>query len=204
MKKLIFVVMLFSIFFSSVGFDNSTDPSKWSRKKVDSWFEKEEWLNGWSVKPDASINKREFAIAYFKNKERWNKAFLFLKNNDLTKLELKRFDIDGDNLFVTASEYTTKNIEDAKYEGHKKYIDIQYVASGAEMIGLARDSQIEKVTTEYSEGNDIAFYTVGKRQEIKATPDRFFIFLPSDIHCPGVKVAENAKVRKIVLKVRID
>ena len=204
MKKLIIIMMLSSIFFGSEGFSSSPDPSKWSSKKVESWFSKEEWLNGWTVKPDASIDKREFAIAYFRNKERWNKAFLFLKTSDLTKLELKRFDLDGDNLYVTVSEYATKNTEDAKYESHKKYIDIQYVASGAEMIGIAPASQIEKVTGEYNGGNDIAFFTVGKSKEIKATPDRFFIFLPSDIHRPGVKVSENAKVRKVVVKVKID
>lgn len=204
MKKLIIIVMLFSVFFGSAGFNSSPDPSKWSSKKVESWFSQEEWLNGWAVKPDASIDKREFAIAYFRNKERWNKAFLFLKNNDLNKLELKRYDLDGDNLYVTVSEYATKNNEDAKYESHKKYIDIQYVAAGSEMIGLAPASQIGKITSEYNEGNDIAFYTVGKSQEIKATSDRFFIFLPSDIHRPGVKVSENAKVRKVVVKVKID
>ena len=47
---------------------------------------KHEWLNGWNVTPDASINKKEFAVYYFKNKERWDKAFAFLKDNDLTKL----------------------------------------------------------------------------------------------------------------------
>jgi len=204
MKKLIFIVMLSSIFFCSVGFRSSTDPSKWSRKKVESWFSKEEWLNGWAVKPDASIDKKEFAVAYFRNKERWDKAFLFLKNSDLTRLELKRYDIDGENLFVTVSEYTTKNNEDAKYEGHKKYIDIQYVSIGEEMIGITPDSEITKITSDYSPANDIGFYTVGKKQEIKATPERFFIFLPSDIHSPGIKVNNNSKVRKVVVKVRID
>ena len=58
-----------------------------------------------SIAPDASINKREFAVSYFKNKERWEKAFKFLKNSDLSKLEPKRYDIDGDNLYATISEY---------------------------------------------------------------------------------------------------
>lgn len=196
--------MLFAVFLGSAGFNATEDPSKWSDKKVDSWFAKAEWLNGWSVKPDVSIDKKEFAVSYFKNRERWDKAFLFLKNNDLKKLELKRIDIDGDNLFATISEYTTKNIEDAKYEGHKKYIDIQYVVSGAEMIGIAPASQISRVTSEYNAVNDIAFFTVGKGQDMKATPERFFIFLPNDIHQPGVKTGENALVRKIVIKVKID
>jgi len=204
MRKLIFKAMLFAVFLGSAGFNTTEDPSKWSDKKVGNWFKKAEWLNGWSVKPDVSIDKKEFAIAYFRNRERWDKAFLFLKNNDLMKLELKRFDIDGDNLFVTISEYTTKNFDDAKYEGHKKYIDIQYVVSGTEIIGIAPASQISLVTDEYNAGNDIAFYTVGKGKDMKATPGTFFIFLPNDIHRPGVAAGENSIVRKIVIKVKID
>jgi YhcH/YjgK/YiaL family protein len=204
MKKIVLKIMLLAVFLGSVGFDNSTDPSTWSQKKLDSWFNRGEWLNGWSVKPDTSISKREFAIAYYKNSERWNKAFKFLKDNDLSKLELKKYSLDGDNLFATVSEYTTKNSEDAKFEGHKKYIDIQYVVVGAEMIGIVPESKVTKITDQYNSESDIAFFSVGKFSEFKATPDRFFIFLPSDIHRPGVKVNENAKVRKVVVKVKID
>jgi YhcH/YjgK/YiaL family protein len=204
MKKLIFYSMLLTVCFGSIAFNDLQDPGKWSNEKIDAWFSKKEWLNGWNVTPDASINKREFAVAYFKNKARWDKAFLFLKENDLKKLELKRFDIDGNNLYATLSEYSTKNVEEARFEGHKKYIDIQYVAAGEELIGIAPQTEITKVTTEYSSANDIGFYTVGKKLEIKATPERFFIFLPSDIHSPGIKVTENSKVRKVVVKVGID
>jgi YhcH/YjgK/YiaL family protein len=204
MKKIVLKIMLFAVFLGSAGFDNSADPSKWSEKKLDSWFAKGEWLSGWPVKPDVSINKREFAKVYYKNRERWDKAFKFLKDNDLSKLELKKYPIEGDNLFATVSEYTSKNIEDSKFEGHKKYIDIQYVAEGSEMIGIVPESQVTKITDQYNPDNDIAFFAVGKFSEFKATPDRFFIFLPSDIHRPGVKVSDNSKVRKIVVKVKVD
>ena len=61
------------------GCKSSRDPSAWSSSETDKWFEKHEWLNGWNITPDASINKKEFAVYYFKNKERWDKAFAFLK-----------------------------------------------------------------------------------------------------------------------------
>ena len=66
-------------FLDTIGCKSSQDPSRWSSSKIDKWFEKGEWLNGWTVSPDASINRKEFAVSYFKNKERWNKAFAFLK-----------------------------------------------------------------------------------------------------------------------------
>ena len=61
---------------------------------------------------------------------------LFLKNNDLTKLEPKRYDIDGDKLYAIFSEDMTKNEEDTKFEAHRKYIDIQHVIIGAEQMSI--------------------------------------------------------------------
>jgi len=37
-----------------------------------------------------------------------------------------------------------------------------------------------------------------------ATPGRFFIFFTDDAHRPGVKSGDNQKVRKVVVKVRIE
>ena len=130
MKNLFLKIMVLTGFLGFFGCKSPLILSTWSSKKIDKWFEKGEWLNGWTVSPDASINRKTFAVSYFKNKERWDKAFTFLKNSDLSKLEIKRYDIDGDNLYAPVSEYLTKNEEDAKFEAHQKYIDIQYVVSG--------------------------------------------------------------------------
>ena len=186
------------------GCTGSSDPSAWSAQKIDTWFEKGDWLNGWQVKPDQSVNRKAFAVSYFKNKERWDKAFIFLKTNDLTALELKRHDIDGDNLYAPVSEYLTKNEEDARYEAHQKYIDIQYVVSGKELIGVAPMSQKKDVLVAYDSTKDIEFLTVTGGENLLALPDRFFIFFPDDAHRPGLKDGENSPVRKVVVKVKID
>jgi YhcH/YjgK/YiaL family protein len=143
-------------------------------------------------------------VSYFKNKERWDKAFSFLKSNDLSGLELKRYDIDGDNLYAPVSEYLTKNEEDAKYEAHQKYIDIQYVVSGKEQIGVAPMSQKKDIIQPYDATKDIEFLTVTNGENRTALPDRFFIFFPGDAHRPGLKDGENSPVRKVVVKVKVD
>ena len=186
------------------GCTGNSDPSAWSAQKTDKWFEKGDWLNGWQVQPDQSINRKAFAISYFRNKERWDKAFIFLKSSDLTALELKRYDIDGDNLYAPVSEYLTKNEEDARYEAHQKYIDIQYVVSGKELIGVAPMSQKKDVLEAYDSTKDIEFLTVTGGENRPALPDRFFIFFPEDAHRPGLKDGENSPVRKVVVKVRVD
>jgi YhcH/YjgK/YiaL family protein len=186
------------------GCTGSEDPAAWSSSKIDKWFEKGDWLNGWTVQPDKSINRKAFAGSYFKNREKWDEAFNFLKSNDLTALELKRYDIDGDNVFAPVSEYMTKNEADAKYEAHQKYIDIQYVASGKELIGIAPLSQKTEVLEPYDSTKDIEFLTVSNVENHVATPDRFFIFFPEDAHRPGLKDGESSPVRKVVVKVKVD
>ena len=204
MKNLFQRIMVLTIFMSITGCKSSTDPSKWNSKQIDKWFDKGEWLNGLQVEPDASIDRKEFAISYFKHKERWDKAFAFLKNSDLEKLELKRHEIDGNNVYAPVSEYMTKNEEDARYEAHLKYIDIQYVISGKELIGVAPMSQKKDVLEAYDSTKDIEFLTVTGGENRPALPDKCFIFFPEDAHRPGLKDGENSPVRKVVVKVKID
>jgi len=204
MQKLIISLMLFVSFLGLSGSKSVTDTSTWSNKKIDKWFKEKGWSSGWTITPDSSINKREFAVSYFKNKERWEKAFKFLKNNDLIKLEVKRYDIDGDNLFATVSEYMSKNEETTQFEAHRKYIDIQYVVSGKEVMNIAPLTSVKEVITAYDASRDIEFVTVNKVVDYKATPSNFFIFFPADAHRPGLKDVANSPVRKVVIKVKVD
>jgi YhcH/YjgK/YiaL family protein len=120
------------------------------------------------------------------------------------KLEPKRYDIDGDNLYATISEYNTKNEETTKFEAHRKYIDIQYVIKGKEIMNLTPRALVKDVVTPYDSAKDIEFMNVEKMVNHTATPAIFFIFFPTDAHRPGIKDGVNAPVRKIVIKVKVD
>jgi YhcH/YjgK/YiaL family protein len=204
MKNVFLRIMVFLSLAGLCGCTLNTDPSGWSQAKTDKWFENGGWRNGWPVKPDPSINKALFAKAYFKNRGRWNKAFSFLKNSDLATLELKRYDLDGDDLFATASVYNTRNPEDAKFEAHRKYIDLQYVVSGSELIGIAPLVSRDSILQQYDATKDIELLSVKQGMTVRATPDRFFIFFPEDAHMPGLKEGTNAPVRKVVVKIRMN
>jgi biofilm protein TabA len=204
MKNLFLKIMVLTSFLSFFGCTNPTDPSTWSDKKIDKWFEKREWLHGWTVLPDASIDRRAFAVSYLKNKDRWDKAFAFLKDSDLQKIELKRYDIDGENLYATIGENLTHDLEGAKYEAHRKYIDIQYVVSGKEQMGLAPLSSKKEAVSQFDTEKDYELMTVTQGKNLLATPERFFIFFPSDAHSPGLKDGEKSQVRKVVVKLKVD
>ncbi len=204
MKNSFVKIMTMAILTGLSGCSGDIVPAGWSSKETDKWFEKGEWLNGWTAKPDGSINRKAFAVSYFKHRERWDKAFAFMKENDLTKLELRRYDIDGDNAYALVSEYLTKNEEDARYEAHRNYIDVQYVVSGSEFIGITPIAMKKEILEAYDPAKDIEFLTVTQGVNFKAIPDRFFIFFAEDIHRPGQKEAENLPVRKVVLKIKIN
>ncbi len=203
MKKTVVIIILLVSILTIQSCSNSSDPAGWSEEKLNGWFASGEFHKGLTITPDVSINKREFTVAYFKNRERWDKAFAFLKTNDLKSLEVKRHDIDGENLYAIVSEYITKNVEDAKFESHRKYADIQLVIDGKEQMSVADLSKKAEVLTPYDEAKDLEFMTVNECSDYIATHDKFFLFFPSDLHRPGVKVGENAQVKKIVVKVKL-
>jgi YhcH/YjgK/YiaL family protein len=184
--------------------NSQTDPSKWNSEQLNSWFTKGDWHKAWNVTPDASVNKAALAKAYFRNPDRWNKAFAFMKESDLKKLELKRYDIDGDNLYVIMSEYNSKDPKTTRFEAHKNYVDIQYVVSGNELIGIAPLSPQDSILQKYDATKDIEFRSVKKSKMVEATPARFFIFFPEDVHMPGLLDKTSIPVRKAVVKIKID
>jgi len=204
MKNPILPIMAVISFIGLCGCSGHTDPSGWSQEKADRWFESGGWENGWSVKPDRSVNKALFAKAYFKNRDRWNRAFSFLKNSDLANLELARHDLDGDHLYAMVSVYQPRNPVDAKFEAHRKYIDLQYVASGSELIGIAPLASRDSILQPYDATKDVELLSVKRGMTARATPASFFIFFPEDAHMPGLKGESNAPVRKIVVKIEMN
>jgi YhcH/YjgK/YiaL family protein len=133
--------------------------------------------------------------------ERINKAFTYLKETDFSEMELGKYEIDGDNIFALVNEYHTKDESEGKLEAHKKYIDVQFVTKGSELMGYA-PLENQKVIDEYNEQNDITFFS-GEKSFVKVDERMFAIFFPTDVHLPGIKVIEKSFVKKIVIKVKV-
>ncbi|NLO71286.1 MAG: DUF386 domain-containing protein [Porphyromonadaceae bacterium] len=153
-----------------------------------------------AARPDASIDFETLKTHYQKHPERWETAFKFLSEIGSLELEQGRMDLSED-VFYTYSEYVTKNEEDAYYESHEQYIDIQYLIEGEEYIQLTRDTSIP-IKTSYDKSKDIVFYESEMGQLLLATPEQYFIFFPQDIHKPCIKKNERGLVKKIVVKVK--
>ncbi|MDY0083199.1 MAG: YhcH/YjgK/YiaL family protein [Ignavibacteriaceae bacterium] len=133
--------------------------------------------------------------------KRINDALAYLIKTDFSKLKSGKYEIDADNIFALVSEYKTKDETEGKPEAHKKYIDVQFVAKGSELIGYV-PLENQKIISEYNEQNDIIFFE-GEKSFIKIDEGMFAIFFPNDIHMPGIKFKEKAFVKKVVVKVKV-
>jgi YhcH/YjgK/YiaL family protein len=160
-------------------------------------------ISSFSAHQDASIDMNAFEKHYGEFPERWETAFEYLVNNDLKALPLGRKDLN-ENVYIAVSEYTTKDIENADYEAHKKYIDLQYIITGEELMGLTREHAKLKIIAPYVAEKDIEFYDYNGGELLRATPDNYFIFFPNDVHKPCIKKTNNSKVKKIVIKIKYN
>lgn len=201
-KKVILSVLLFTFSALVIHVEAQSNGSKASSKKAaEKWFNTLEWLGGLQLKPHKSVDAVEFVKQYRRNKIYWNKAFAFLKDNDLQKLANGKYKIDGDNVFATVTEDPAKDFDKTKWESHRKYIDLQYVIKGEEKIGVCPVAKAT-VTKAYNEKKDVANYTA-EGKIYTAVPGTFFIFFPTDAHRPNITTGGNNADKKIVIKIKV-
>ena len=172
---------------------------KMSDADVGKWCSESEWVTALPFEAGASVDRRAFAEQNRLSPEVWKKAFEFLSRKDLASLAEGTYELDDNGLFATVSYYTTK--DSALFEAHRKYIDIQYVAEGCERIDLAAADAARREVVPYDPAKDIEFFEAGDSRPLNADPSRFFVFFPGEGHRPCMKVGDNARVKKIVVKI---
>lgn len=136
---------------------------------------------------------------YAQMDDRLAMAFRYLQTTDFSKLENGKYEIEGKEVYAVVSEYNSKNPEDAKWEAHQKYADVQYVVSGIEKMGFGPLTSFE-VKDVYNAEKDVVFLK-GSGDYVTVKPGMFAVFFPHDAHQPGVAVDENVPVKKVVVKV---
>uniref|UniRef100_UPI0040475760 YhcH/YjgK/YiaL family protein n=1 Tax=Aliarcobacter sp. TaxID=2321116 RepID=UPI0040475760 len=148
------------------------------------------------------------------NDSKFDKAFLYIKklqdkNSDeyksLANIELdecNKIEID-ENCFVLEQAYLSKNKEDCFFESHKKYIDIQYIFEGEEIMEVENIKNLA-ITKEYNSQLDFANYSQTPKSSIlKIRENELAIFYPQDAHMPCIKIDNNIKIIKAVFKILV-
>jgi YhcH/YjgK/YiaL family protein len=148
------------------------------------------------------IDKIENSHLYKNITERINKSFEYIRTTDLKNLPAGKYPIDGENIFALVSEYQTKPESEGKLEAHRKYIDVQFVISGEELMGYVPLGN-QQILESYKEENDIVFFK-GEKTLTKVSAGMFAIFFPEDVHMPGISAGKISDVKKLVIKVRTN
>jgi len=133
------------------------------------------------------------------------KALDFLGRPDIAGLPDGRTEIDGDRVFALVQRYETVAIDVPKFEYHCKYIDVQFIASGQEVIGWAPAASM-KVSDEYDPARDICFGLVapGTWTPVHLQAGQLAVLWPDDAHAPKGAAGSPARVMKIVIKVAVE
>jgi len=130
-------------------------------------------------------------------------ALEYIAKTDFTVMEPGKIELDGANLFVLVQKYDTLPKDQGKWESHLKYIDIQYIAEGTELIGFTNVDNMN-VSVEYNPEKDVQFLT-GEGDYVTLNKGSYGIFFPQDAHQPKVAPGDvPGKVIKVVVKVKAD
>lgn len=130
------------------------------------------------------------------------KALDYLRSTDFTKMALGRYEIDGDKLIAIVNEYATVDAATEQMEAHRKYIDVQYIVSGTEQMGIAA-FRTQTISKEYDAEKDYLLVADAPHYFIRVSPGMFTIFFPTDLHMPNLIDKVSTTVRKVVMKVAV-
>ena len=197
-------LLLSAVFLFHINTSAQSPDNGWTQKKALKWFKGGEWTNGMSLKVDKSVNLVEFAQQYQMNKAYWDLVFKWLKDNNPATVAPGKYILDSMNVIVNVTDApSTKAFDKTVWEGHSKYIDLQYIARGKEKMGIAPFSEAI-ISKPYNAKNDIGLYKVADADSkyIVAKPGTFLLFFPSDAHRPNIKVKGYDQVKKIVFKIK--
>jgi YhcH/YjgK/YiaL family protein len=142
------------------------------------------------------------AHVYYNQGPLFKKAFEYLAQTDFSKVEKGKYELDGEQLFAMVNEYDTVSPDTQQMESHKKYIDIQYIVTGAERIG---HDFLTTQTPSKAYDAEKDFMLFGEKPTFFSVLQQgmFAIFFPHDLHMPNIKIDAPSFVKKVVIKVAV-
>ncbi|SHM84354.1 YhcH/YjgK/YiaL family protein [Cyclobacterium lianum] len=132
----------------------------------------------------------------------FEKAFAYIKGQDLKALEDGKYEIDGDRAVAAVFTKPAKTAEESndKFECHDRHIDIQVLISGEESIGWKPRASCRHQKGDYNAEKDVSFYADAPEMYFGMQPGQFVILFPEDVHSPMIGKGE---IKKMVVKVKV-
>lgn len=133
---------------------------------------------------------------------RFPAAFAFLERVT-AETAAGRHDIDGDAVYALVQKYQTRPVIGMP-EAHRRYIDIQFIARGREVIHWTPLAGCSEVALPYDAEKDAGFFAAPSAMvPVRLTAGQFTIFFPDDAHAPCSAWDGPEDVLKVVVKVAV-
>ena len=150
---------------------------------------------------EALIAKESFSYDDEKAKSRLEQAIAFIDN--LGDVKVGQYSVSAE-FYYNVIEYVPKEARDVSYESHRKYIDIQRIIEGEELLLVTDIANLTPCST-YDETADVLHYTDnGNHSGLLLRRDSCVVLFPKDGHKAVRYGANSSKVKKIVGKLLLD
>ena len=148
-----------------------------------------------------NINELDLVFSYLRqaiaNNTEANTRICSMNRGQYEKIEITS------EIFAIEQSYCTRQSEELFFESHIKYIDIQFLISGEEIIEVVHIDLLE-MDSEYNKESDYSLYKANPNSsKIIMQRGDIAVFFPMDGHMPGIKVDVPIQVFKTVVKVPI-
>ena len=130
------------------------------------------------------------------------RCYKWIATHDIKSMADGRYEI-CDGAFALVQRYTTRPLEQCRFEAHYQYLDIQYLAAGVEGFGVCEASGLE--VTEDRPEDDIKFFAGPDIYDLVVLQaGKLVVVPPENAHQPGMAYqGKLSDVVKVVVKVKV-
>ncbi len=148
-----------------------------------------------------NINSAQIKLYEVLN-EKFSKCFEIIRDVLEARPELGKYEVEGKELYYMVQSYDTKAPGEAQFEMHKKYIDIQVILGGEEIIRFESADRLS-VISEYNDEKDCQMFAMSREfDSVRLGRGDIAIIFPCEPHAPGIATsATPEKVDKLVIKI---
>lgn len=137
--------------------------------------------------------------------ERLLRALDFLQTSVDRDIPDGRVEIDGTEVYALVQSYQTRPEKGRPtFEAHRKYVDVQHVVFGREILGWAPLDTVA-VTNAYNDESDALLGSVPEKARtfLRFAAGQVVVLYPTDAHAPGLSDDKPSVVKKVVVKVAL-
>ena len=129
-------------------------------------------------------------------------AVAYLQRTDFSVLPAGRYEDPATGYVVQVLDLHTQPPDALRPEVHRQNVDVQFLVSGTELIGVATDNGDNVIHQELLAQRAILFYQdVADESWLTMRPGNFAVFFPQDVHRPACINQRPCAIRKVVVKI---